>query len=105
MELVSYNRDMPLVGCMVSSPRYPLGTWVWVWGNNTGVLLHCRVTDESADTDTSGRGSSSESDRQRHLRLGWVLELGNKEARMLCGVKAMRDPPRGCPITVIKLGE
>lgn len=102
MELVAYNRDMPIVSCMVSSPRYPLGTWVWVWGSNTGALLLCRVTDVSADTDTSGRGRR-ESDRQRHLRLGWEAELGNTEARRLCGVKAMRDPPRGCPITVVKL--
>jgi len=102
MEQVARNRGMPQVDCMVSSPRYPLGTWVWVWGDNTGVLLRCRVTDESADTDTSGRGSS-ESDRERHKRLGWELELGNREARALCGLPAMREPPRGCPITVIRL--
>jgi len=104
MEQVSINRELPIVGCMVSSPRYPIGTWLWIYGHNTGVLLHCRVTDESADTDTSGRGRR-ESDRQRHLRLGWEAELGNTEARRLCGIKAMREPPRGCPITVFKLGE
>lgn len=102
MERVSYNRDLPLVGCMISSPRYPIGDWVWVFGSNTGMLLRCRVTDVSADTDTSGR-HRRESDRQRHLRLGWEAELGNKEARMLCSAKAMRDPPKGCPILVIRI--
>ena len=102
MEQVSRNRDLPIVACMISSPRYPIGTWVWVFGLNTGVLLHCRVTDESADMDTSGL-SRRESDRQRHKRLGWEAELGNTEARRLCGIKAMRDPPKGCPIVVIRL--
>lgn len=100
MERVSANRGLAIVDCMVSSPRYPIGTWVWVWGSNTGVLLHCRVTDVSADTDTSGRGRR-ESDRERHLRLGWELELGHNEAIALCSLKAMREPPRMCPVIVI----
>jgi hypothetical protein len=102
MERVSERRGLPQVGCMVSSPRYPLGTWLWVWGRNTGVLLHCRVTDVSADTNTTGRGRS-ESDRQRHIRLGWELELGHTEAIRLCSLTAMREPPTGCPIVVIRL--
>lgn len=102
MEQVSRTRDLPWVDCMVSSPRYPVGTWVWVYGSNTGALLWCRVTDESADTDTSGQGRR-ESDRQRHLRLGWEAELGNREAQKNCGIKAMKNGPKACPITVIRL--
>lgn len=102
MEQVARNREMTRVDCMVSSPRYPLGTWVWVWGANTNTLLHCRVTDVSADIDTSGR-RSHESDRERHLRLGWELELGWTEAQRLCSVPAMREPPKGCPILVVRL--
>src|SRR5512138_1361196 len=90
MERVSRNRDLPIVGCMVSSPRYPIGTWVWVWGSNTQTLLRCRVTDISHPRD-----------RARHLRTGREVELGYIEAVRLCGRRAMQDRPERCQVIVI----
>lgn len=90
MERVSRNRDLPIVGCMVSSPRYGIGTWVWVWGANTETLLRCRVTDISHPRD-----------RARHFRTGREVELGYTEAVRLCGKRAMKDRPERCPVLVI----
>jgi hypothetical protein len=77
---------------MVSSHTYEVGTMLWVYGKNTDVLLHCRVTDISAPKD-----------RQRHIRTGRVIEAGYTEAIRLCGRKHMHDPPAKCPVTVVKL--
>ena len=83
---------MPIVGCMISSYRYPIGAWVYVWGHRTGVLLHCRVTDTSHPRDV-----------ERHKRTGRIAELGWANTKALCG----RTDERviDCPITVISLGE
>ena len=94
MERVARVRDMPPADCMVSSPVYPIGTWVWVVGLNTGAVERCRVTDVSADKD-----------RARHLRTKRVAELGYQEARRFCGAQHMRDRPEQCPIIVVKLGD
>ena len=102
MERVSRVRDLPRVDCMVSSPRYPIGTWVWVYGYTTETLLRCRVTDVSADCDTTGRGSP-ESDRQRHMRTKREIEVGYTEALRLCGKAAMDKRPEQCPVLVVRL--
>jgi hypothetical protein len=93
MELVSRNRDMPVVPCMIASPTIPIGEWVWVWGRNTKVLRHCRITD-----------TSEARDKARHIRLRRV-ELSYEAARALCGAAAMQEPPSGCPIIIIRLEE
>jgi hypothetical protein len=100
MERVSLRRGMPIAACMVSSPRYGLGTELTIIGVNTEAVETCRVTDVSADTDTTGRGSS-ESDRQRHIRMGREAELGYEEARRLCGEAALQERPEACPIIVV----
>lgn len=92
MERVSRNRDMPLVGCMVSSPYYPIGTWVIVYGVNTDRAIRCRVTDVSAPKD-----------RDRHIRTKRIAELGYTEAERLCGPDHMDDPPTSCPVIVVRL--
>lgn len=92
MERVSRNRDLPLVGCMVSSPVYAVGTWVWVWGRNTATVLHCRVTDVSGAAD-----------RARHIRTKRVVELGYEEARQLCGEAHINDRPEQCPVVVLRI--
>jgi hypothetical protein len=91
MERVSRNRDLPLVGCMVSSPYYEVGTRVIVYGSNTDRALSCRVTDVSAPKD-----------RARHIRTRRVVELGFSEAQRLCGLDHMADPPTKCPVIVIR---
>ncbi len=90
MERVSRNRDLPIVGCMVSSPVYAVGAWVWVYGERTGALLHCRVTDVSHPRD-----------KARHLRMGRIAELGWQNTKALCG----RTDERviDCPIVVVRL--
>ena len=92
MERVARNRDLPAVECMVSSPYYEVGTWVWVWGKNTYSLHYCRVTDISAPKD-----------RDRHIRTKRIIEVGYSEAIKICGIEYINDRPEKCPITVIKL--
>lgn len=90
MERVARNRDMAQAQCMISSPTEPLGSWLWVYGKATGVLLHCRVTDVSHPRD-----------KARHLRTGRLVEIGFNNTRALCGTT--RGSVRECPIMVIKL--
>ena len=94
MEQVSRNRDLPIVSCMVSSPYYDIGEWVYVYGVNTGALRWCRVTDVSRPEH-----------RQRHRRIGWIAELGFNEALSLCGKAHINDPPKRCPVIVFRLEE
>ena len=92
MERVSRNRDLAPVECMVSSPVYPVDTWVWIWSKNRFTLHRCRVTDVSAAED-----------RARHLRTQRVAELGYEEARRICGEEHLQDRPEQCPIIVIRV--
>ena len=93
MERVSRNRDMPIASCMVSSPVYPIGTWVWVVGLSTGNVEHCRVTDVSAPKD-----------KARHIRTKRWAELSYPVALRMCGTKHINHRPEQCPILVVKLG-
>lgn len=90
MRRVSLNRDMEPVACMVSSASFEVGTWLWIYGEQTGVLLHCRVTDISAPSDEA-----------RHRRTRRIAELSFEVTARVCG--ATREPSRSCPITVVKL--
>lgn len=92
MERVAARRGLEPVGCMVSSPRYDVGTWVYVYGFNTDTLLRCRITDVSQTRD-----------RRRHLRTKRETELGYTEARRLCGEAAMDKRPEQCPVLVVRL--
>lgn len=79
MERVSLNRAMPIVGCMIASPRHDIGQWVIVEGRNTGRRLHCRVTDTSKPEDW-----------QRHMDSG-LFELGYVNTIDLCGSTRLRN--------------
>jgi hypothetical protein len=92
METVARNRDMPRVGCMISSPTLPLGSWVYVWGVRSKVLRHCRITDVSAPKD-----------RQRHIRTQRIAELSFDAALAICGVEYIDSQSKECPILVIRL--
>lgn len=89
MAQVSRRRDMPVVACMVSSPVHPLGAWLWVYGERTGALLHCRVTDISHPRD-----------RARHIRTRRVVELDWSVTTQLCG--STRERAIDCPVMVIR---
>src|ERR1700712_4205456 len=80
MARVSARRGLPVVGCMVSSPRYPIGTWLLVVGLNTEAVERCRVTDVSHPRD-----------RARHLRTHREVEFGYSEALRLCGADAINE--------------
>lgn len=86
MELVSRNRGLPIVACMIASPRHPIGRWVWVEGLNAGTRLRCRVTDTSAPQD-----------RARHLRTR-LFEIGWANTIPLCGSTRLSN--RECPVRV-----
>jgi hypothetical protein len=92
MERVSRNRDMPPVACMVSSPVYPLGTWLWVYGERTKTLMHCRVTDVSHPKHKQG-----------HIDRRIVVEISHENTVALCGTT--KGSVKECPVLVIKLGE
>ena len=92
MERVARVRGLEPVGCMVSSARYDVGTWLWVYGVNMDTLLHCRVTDVSQTRD-----------RARHLRTGREIEAGYTEAERLCGASALDKRPEQCPVIVVKV--
>lgn len=94
MQRVARNRDMTVVACMVSSPRYPLGTWLLVAGLNTGNVERCRVTDVSHPRDIA-----------RHRRTRREVELAFETVPRICGRAALRERPEACPVIVIKLAE
>lgn len=93
MEQVARNRDMPIVGCMISSPTLPLGSWAYVYGKRTHVLRYCRITDTSAPKD-----------KQRHIRTKRIAELGYNEALSICGVEYINGSSKECPILLISEG-
>jgi hypothetical protein len=101
MELVSHNRDLPLVGCMVSSPYYDVGEWVLVYGYNTDRALRCRITDVS-DPTVKCRNGRCESDKARHIRTKRITELSYPAALALCGRKHINHRPEQCPVLVVK---
>jgi hypothetical protein len=72
MERVAALRSMSVVPCMVAHPSRPIGTWLWVIGRQTGVMLKCRVTDTSQPWD-----------RARHMRTG-LIELDYASAKAIC---------------------
>mgnify|MGYP000996610000 CR=1 FL=1 len=94
MERVSRNRALEPVPCMVSSPIYPVGTWLYVWSHNQKVLRACRVTDVSAPND-----------RARHIRTRRIVELGYDEAISICGAEHINDRPEACPVTVLRVND
>lgn len=91
MEKVAQRRHMEAVPCMVSSPYYPLGTWVYVWSHNKKILRHCRVTDVSAPQDAP-----------RHKRTKRIVELSYELAIELCGREYLHSRPETCPVTVVR---
>ena len=94
MERVAVHRDLPPVPCMVSSPNYDVGTWVYVWSATKKVLRHCRVTDVSHPRD-----------RERHIRTKRIVELSYEMAIELCGQEYLHSRPEQCPVTVIRVNE
>ena len=94
MERVARNRHMEAVSCMVSSPYYPIGTWVYVWSHNKAILRHCRVTDVSAPQDAP-----------RHKRTKRIIELSYEMAIEMCGREHLNDRPEQCPVTVLRVDE
>lgn len=90
MERVALRRDMQPAACMVSSPVWPLGTDLWVYGEKTQALLHCTVTDVSHPRD-----------RVRHIRTKRVVELSYEVTRDLCGTT--RGRPDECPVVVVRI--
>lgn len=106
MARVARNRDMTSVACMISSPRYPIGTWLYVVSLTTETYEYCRVTDVSNPTrKCRAAARRCESDRERHLRTKREIELSYEAALRICGRKALRDRPEACPIVAIYVGD
>ncbi len=94
MERVARNRHMEAVPCMVSSPYYGVGTWVYVWSQNKKLLRHCRVTDVSAPQDAP-----------RHKRTKRIVEIAYENVAELCGREYLHSWPETCPVTVVRVNE
>lgn len=94
MERVSQHRGLEPVPCMVSSPYYGVGTWVYVWSHNKKIPRHCRVTDVSAPQDAP-----------RHKRTRRIIELSYELAIEMCGREFINSRPELCPVTVIRMNE
>lgn len=92
MGKVAARRGIEPAACMVSSPRYPVGTWVYVWGVRTKVLRHCKVVDVSHPRD-----------KARHLRTGREVEISFENTAQLCG--STKERPERCPIIVYRVNE
>lgn len=100
MEGVAKRRGLKPAACMVSRPDGPIGGWVYVWGKNTDILLHCKIVDVSDLVVKCQRGRC-ESDRDRHWRTGRIVELSYKTALLLCSRKHINHRPEQCPVLVI----
>lgn len=74
---------------MVSSPTFPLGTRLYVYGVNTGALRLCTVVDVSQKRD-----------RARHIRTRRIVELDYAVARVICG--SVSEPVVKCPVIVLE---
>jgi hypothetical protein len=90
MARVAHNRDMAPQACMVSSPVWPLGTQLWVYGERTQTLRQCTVVDVSHPRD-----------RERHIRTRRVVELSYEVTEALCG--STKERVIDCPVTMVKL--
>lgn len=100
MENVSRNRNLPLVGCMVSSPTLDIGTWVWIRSVRNGKWMRCRVTDASG-REVKCRNGKCETDQQRHIRTELVIEFDWPSAKIMCDLKYVgQRSPRECPVEV-----
>lgn len=92
MQAVAARRDITPVPCMVSSPVYAVGDWVYVWGRRTGVLRHCKIVDVLHPRD-----------RARHIRTRRWVEISYEVTVALCG--STKGRPTDCPVIVFKLEE
>lgn len=89
MEQVSHNRGMEIVPCMISSPRYELNQWLYVYGHNTGKTLLCRTTDVSHPKD-----------KPRHLEQNLLVELDYNSNWSICGSDKIRRID--CTVSVVE---
>lgn len=92
MSKVAARRDLQEAPCMISSAQYPIGTWLYIYGKNTGALRWCKVVDVSGPEHKAG-----------HIRRRRLVELSYEVTRDLCG--ALNEPSRACPVLIIQLEE
>jgi hypothetical protein len=87
MARVAKRRKLDPAPCMVSRPHGPIGAWVWVHGDRTGITLKCLVVDVSHPRDL-----------KRHHRTGRIVELSWEVSRALCGTT--KGSTTACPVKV-----
>lgn len=95
MEQVSRVRGLQIVPCMVASPHYRIGVWLTIESSKFKQKLECRVTDVPQPAH-----------RKRLIQRKIVAELNFESAKILCGIKRLREaPPTACPVVVTTLEE
>jgi hypothetical protein len=97
MEHMAAKHGLVATGCHFAHPTLPIGTRARIEGVRTGRSEACTQADTSALVDTTGR-HSTESDRQRHIRLKRI-ELGFNESFRICG-KGWGGAAKDCPVRV-----
>jgi len=89
-ERVAANRHMAPASCMAATSRLPLGRWIDVLGQRTGVRRRCRVLDICQPSDCPAL-------RRRRI----VVELDELSSLAVCG--HLNEPARKCPVTVYEV--
>ncbi|HEX6289527.1 MAG TPA: hypothetical protein VFZ66_10070 [Herpetosiphonaceae bacterium] len=90
MDQVARRRGMPSVPCMVASPYYGLGAWVYVHSQKYAQTLHCRITDVPHPHH-----------RPSIVRRNIVVEFDFNSARTMCRIQRYnQEPPQACPVII-----
>lgn len=90
MPRVAARRGMQPQACMISSAQYEIGEWLWVYGKQTGALLHCQVVDVSQTRH-----------RQGHIARRRLIELSWENTAQLCGT--VNGSSAECPVFIMRL--
>lgn len=91
MAHVASRRDIAPALCMISSAQYEVGTWLAVYGRNTGVLRWCKVVDVSGLKD-----------RARHIRMRRLIEIAYENVIEICGNWGRSAD---CPVIIFKVND
>lgn len=86
-EVVAANRGMTPASCMAATSRLPLGRWIDVRGQRTGVQRRCKVLDICHPNDCPAL-------RRRRI----VVELDEASNKAICGF--VNEPAIKCPVVV-----
>lgn len=102
MKRVAIKRGLEFRGlpgqCGMTIDWAPLGSFILVTGDRTGVSRVC----ESVDVSQTFHPNGGESDQERHVR-NRMVELDAKSAWYICGAAVYKSGWRECPVHISKI--